>query len=64
VIAVAACIIWAAIISGITLYVTEKVLGPNRVPHGEESFGLDIPEMGRSGLPEFISHVGGENETG
>jgi Amt family ammonium transporter len=60
-IAIAACIIWAAVVSGITLAVTEKLLGPNRVPHDVETFGLDIPEMGASGYPEFISHVGGEN---
>jgi ammonium transporter, Amt family len=61
VVAVAACVVWAAVISGVTLAVTEKLLGPNRVPHDVESFGLDIPEMGASGYPEFISHMGGEN---
>ena len=64
VIAVAACVVWAGLVSGITLAVTEKLLGPNRVPHDVESFGLDIPEMGASGYPEFISHVGGEDGLG
>jgi Amt family ammonium transporter len=61
-IAIVACVVWATIISWITLAVTEKVLGPNRVSHDVESFGLDIPEMGASGYPEFISHMGGQNE--
>jgi Amt family ammonium transporter len=60
-IAVVACVVWAAIISWITLAVTEKVLGSNRVSHDVESFGLDIPEMGASGYPEFIAHMGGEH---
>jgi Amt family ammonium transporter len=60
-IAVVACIAWASIISLLTLAVTERLLGPNRVSHDVEGFGLDIPEMGASGYPEFISNTGLDN---
>jgi Amt family ammonium transporter len=60
IIAVGVCVAWASVVSGITLVATEKLLGPNRVPQDVELFGLDIPEMGASGYPEFIRQ-GGEN---
>jgi hypothetical protein len=38
-----------------------RILGSNRVSPGIELAGLDIPEMGAPGYPEFVSHLGAES---
>ena len=60
-IAIAACVIWAGAVGLITLIVLERVLGSNRVSPEIEMTGLDIPEMGAPGYPEFISRLGPES---
>ncbi len=41
-------------------FVIGKVLGSNRVSADVEIAGLDIPEMGMAGYPEFIKVVSPE----
>ena len=60
-IAAAACILWAAIIGGGFFAILQRLLRSNRVSPEVELAGLDIPEMGAPGYPEFISHVAPEN---
>jgi Amt family ammonium transporter len=60
-IATATCIIWATATGLITLRVLERMLGSNRVSPEVEMAGLDIPEMGAPGYPEFISRMGPES---
>ena len=60
-IAIAACIAWATIVGGAAFVALDRLLGSNRVPPEVEMAGLDIPEMGAPGYPEFISHVAPEN---
>lgn len=56
-IAVAACVLWG-LLSGFTvLMALERLLGTNRVAPEVEMAGLDIPETGAPGYPEFVSHV-------
>ncbi|MEA2698505.1 MAG: ammonium transporter, Amt family, partial [Myxococcales bacterium] len=38
-------------------YVIGKVLGSNRVSAEVEIAGLDVPEMGMPGYPEFMEHI-------
>jgi Amt family ammonium transporter len=45
---------WNVIAGGICFYVIGKVLGSNRVSAEVEIAGLDIPEMGAAGYPEFV----------
>jgi Amt family ammonium transporter len=59
-IAVAICILWAGVLGLVTLILLERVLGSNRVSPEIEMAGLDIPEMGAPGYPEFISRIGPE----
>jgi Amt family ammonium transporter len=54
VIDVVVCASWNIIVGGVIFYVIGKVLGSNRVPAAVEIAGLDIPEMGLSGYPEFV----------
>lgn len=56
-IAAATCIMWAAVLGGIVFTVLDRMTGGNRVPPQVELTGLDIPEMGAPGYPEFISHA-------
>ncbi|HXE53820.1 MAG TPA: hypothetical protein VN541_12435, partial [Tepidisphaeraceae bacterium] len=63
-IAIGACIAWAAILGGAAFIVLDRLLGSNRVPPEVEMAGLDIPEMGAPGYPEFISHVAPESAPG
>jgi Amt family ammonium transporter len=49
------CIAWNVIVGGVIFYVLGKVVG-NRVSAEVELAGLDIPEMGVPGYPEFITH--------
>ena len=48
------CIAWNVIVGGVIFYAIGKVLGSNRVPAEVEIAGLDVPEMGIPGYPEFI----------
>jgi Amt family ammonium transporter len=54
VIDVVVCASWNIIVGGVVFYVIGKILGSNRVPAAVEIAGLDIPEMGLSGYPEFV----------
>jgi len=61
VIAVIVCIIWSVGGGLAALFVAARLNGgSNRVPAEVEIAGLDIPEMGAPGYPEFINHVGPE----
>jgi Amt family ammonium transporter len=55
------CIAWNVIVGGVIFFVIGKVLGSNRVPAAVEIAGLDIPEMGAMGYPEFIKAVNTED---
>jgi Amt family ammonium transporter len=48
---------WNVVLGGIIFYVLGKVLGSNRVSAEVEIAGLDVPEMGLPGYPEFIKVV-------
>jgi Amt family ammonium transporter len=48
------CIAWNVVVGGVIFYVIGKVLGSNRVPAEVEIAGLDVPEMGIPGYPEFV----------
>jgi len=51
---VGADIVWNVVVGGVIFYVIGKVLGSNRVPAEVEIAGLDVPEMGLPGYPDFI----------
>jgi Amt family ammonium transporter len=53
---VGACVAWNAVVGGVCFWLVGKLVG-NRVPPEVEIAGLDIPEMGAPGYPEFITHV-------
>ena len=57
IIGVVVCISWNIIIGGLAFWIIGKILGSNRVPVEVELAGLDIPEMGAPGYPEFINAV-------
>jgi ammonia channel protein AmtB len=61
IIAIGACIAWTVVIGGFAFAVLDRVLGSNRVEIDVELSGLDIPEMGAPGYPEFISHLAPES---
>jgi ammonium transporter, Amt family len=44
---------WNIVVGGIIFYILGKLLGSNRVSAAVEIAGLDIPEMGLAGYPEF-----------
>jgi Amt family ammonium transporter len=48
-------ITWNVVVGGVIFYVIGKVLGSNRVSEEVEVAGLDVPEMGVPGYPEFLS---------
>jgi Amt family ammonium transporter len=52
-----ACIAWNVIVGGIIFFVVGKILGSNRVEPEVEIAGLDVPEMGIPGYPEFVTHT-------
>src|SRR5665213_2644775 len=56
VIEVVVCIVWNVAVGGAIFYVIGKLVG-NRVPAEVEIAGLDIPEMGVAGYPEYIDAV-------
>jgi ammonium transporter, Amt family len=45
---------WNVIVGGLAFWVIGKVLGSNRVSAAVEIAGLDVPEMGLPGYPEFL----------
>jgi ammonium transporter, Amt family len=51
---------WNVVVGGLAFYAIGKVLGSNRVPAEVEIAGLDVPEMGVPGYPEFIPAVAPE----
>jgi Amt family ammonium transporter len=53
---VGACVAWNATVGGVLFLVIGKLVG-NRVPPEVEIAGLDIPEMGAPGYPEFITSM-------
>src|SRR3954447_17447762 len=57
---VGACVAWNVIIGGAIFFILDKVVG-NRVPPEVEIAGLDIPEMGAPGYPEFITSIAPED---
>jgi len=57
------CIGWNILIGGLVFRLIGRYLGSNRVRPEVEIAGLDIPEMGAPGYPEFISHMSLEEIT-
>jgi Amt family ammonium transporter len=53
---IAVCITWNVTVGGVAFYLIGKLVG-NRVSPEVEIAGLDIPEMGAPGYPEFIAHI-------
>ena len=45
---------WNVVVGGVIFYVLGQVLGSNRVAAEVELAGLDVPEMGIPGYPEFV----------
>ncbi len=45
---------WNILVGGLAFYIIGKVLGSNRVSAAVEIAGLDVPEMGMAGYPEFV----------
>jgi Amt family ammonium transporter len=62
-IAAVTCITWNLLVGGIVFKLIGRVLRSNRVRAETEVAGLDIPEMGAPGYPEFITHVSQEQIT-
>jgi Amt family ammonium transporter len=60
IIAVIVCIAWSVGCALAALTLIGRFELSNRVTPEVEIAGLDIPEMGAPGYPEFISHVGAE----
>src|SRR5207248_9257001 len=54
-------IAWNFLAAGTIFFLIGKVLGSNRVPPEVEIAGLDIPEMGAPGYPEYITSMAPEN---
>jgi Amt family ammonium transporter len=54
------CIGWNVIVGGLIFWLIGQILGRNRVPPEVEIAGLDIPEMGAPGYPEFVNVMGPE----
>ncbi|MGD0462411.1 MAG: ammonium transporter [Tepidisphaeraceae bacterium] len=63
IIAAVTCITWNIIVGGIVFRLIGRWIGSNRVRPEVEVAGLDIPEMGAPGYPEFITHVSQEQIT-
>jgi Amt family ammonium transporter len=47
-------LVWNVVMGGIAFYVVGKLVGGNRVSAEVEVAGLDVPEMGVPGYPEFL----------
>jgi Amt family ammonium transporter len=54
---VVVCIAWNVIVGGIAFFIVGKLVGGNRVEPAVEIAGLDVPEMGVPGYPEFITQT-------
>jgi len=50
------CIAWNVILGGSIFWLIGKAIGGNRVSPETEVGGLDVPEMGVPGYPEFVLH--------
>ena len=61
-IGVLACVSWNIIIGGIIFFILGKTVG-NRVPVEVEIAGLDLPEVGAPGYPEFVETISPEQVT-
>jgi Amt family ammonium transporter len=48
---------WNVVVGGVAFWVIGKVFGSNRVPAEVEIAGLDVPEMGVPGYPEFVPAI-------
>jgi Amt family ammonium transporter len=48
---------WNVVVGGVAFYIIGKLLGSNRVSAAVEIAGLDVPEMGMPGYPEFVQTV-------
>jgi Amt family ammonium transporter len=59
-IAAVTCIAWNVVVGGGVFLLIERYIGSNRVPPQVEIAGLDIPEMGTPGYPEFITQMSRE----
>ena len=57
------CIAWNLLAGGAVFYGIGRLLGGNRVSPEVELAGLDIPEMGAPGYPEFITQISQEQIT-
>lgn len=49
--------VWNVVIGGVAFWVVGKLFGSNRVPAEVEIAGLDVPEMGVPGYPEFVPAI-------
>jgi Amt family ammonium transporter len=54
VVEVGAGVVWNVVVGGLAFVIIGKLLGSNRVSAEVEIAGLDIPEMGAPGYPEFV----------
>jgi len=54
------CIAWNVIVGGCIFWLIGKAIGGNRVTAETEIGGLDVPEMGVPGYPDFV--LQGEND--
>jgi len=54
---VVVCIAWNVCIGGLLFKLTGLLVGGNRVPAKVEIAGLDMPEMGAVGYPEYIKTI-------
>jgi ammonium transporter, Amt family len=48
------CIAWNVLVGGSLFWIVGKLIGGNRVSAEVELAGLDVPEMGVPGYPEFV----------
>ncbi len=53
---VGVCIAWNMVVGGVIFYIVGKLVG-NRVSAEVEIAGLDVPEMGTPGYPEYVKTV-------
>jgi len=51
---VVVCVGWNVLVGGIAFWLVGKLVGGNRVSAEVEIRGLDIPEMGAEGYPDFL----------
>jgi Amt family ammonium transporter len=54
---VGVCVAWNVIVGGLAFVIIGKILGSNRVSAEVEIAGLDVPEMGLPGYPEFVDQI-------